>query len=62
MDSAGLVERSVDGHVGLCRLNRPALRHALSPEMMDVARRAYRLRAIFKKPAAVVMPFELEIK
>jgi protease-4 len=34
----------------------------ISPEMMDVARRAYRLRAIFKQPAAVVMPFELQIK
>ncbi len=34
----------------------------LSPEMMEVARRANRLRAIFKQPAALVMPFELEIK
>jgi enoyl-CoA hydratase/carnithine racemase len=35
MASAGLVERSVDGHVGLCRLNRPEVRNALSPEVMD---------------------------
>jgi enoyl-CoA hydratase/carnithine racemase len=30
-----LVETSVDGMVGLCRLNRPEARNALSPEMMD---------------------------
>jgi len=35
---------------------------SISPEMMDVARRAHRIRTIFKQPAAVVMPFELEIK
>jgi protease-4 len=34
----------------------------ISPEMMEVARRAHRIRTIFKQPAAVVMPFELEIK
>jgi protease-4 len=34
----------------------------ISPEMIEVARRAHRVRAIFKQPAAVVMPFELEIK
>jgi protease-4 len=34
----------------------------LSPELIDVARRAQRLRAIFKQPAALVMPFELEIR
>jgi len=34
----------------------------ISPEMMDLARRAHRIRNIFKQPAAVVMPFELEIK
>lgn len=34
----------------------------LSPELMDVARRAYRLRAVFNQPAALVMPFELEVK
>ena len=34
----------------------------LSPEMIDVARTAYALRAVFHQPAALVMPFELEIK
>lgn len=34
----------------------------ISPEMMEIARRAQRLRAIFKQPAALVMPFELEIR
>jgi len=29
------VETSVDGHVGLCRLNRPEARNALSPEVME---------------------------
>jgi len=29
-----LVETSLDGHVALCRLNRPEARNALSPEMM----------------------------
>ena len=28
------VETSVDGHVALCRLNRPEVRNALSPELM----------------------------
>ncbi len=32
---AGVVETSVDGHVALCRLNRPETRNALSPEVMD---------------------------
>jgi enoyl-CoA hydratase/carnithine racemase len=30
-----LVATSVDGHVGICRLNRPEARNALSPEMME---------------------------
>jgi enoyl-CoA hydratase/carnithine racemase len=30
-----LVETSVDEHVALCRLNRPAARNALSPELMQ---------------------------
>jgi enoyl-CoA hydratase/carnithine racemase len=30
-----LVETSVDGHVALCRLNRPEARNALSPELME---------------------------
>src|SRR4051812_48847456 len=30
-----LVETSVDGHVALCRLNRPEARNALSPELMS---------------------------
>src|ERR687891_696591 len=31
----GLVETSVDGHVALCRLNRPEARNALSPDLME---------------------------
>jgi enoyl-CoA hydratase/carnithine racemase len=31
---AGLVETSTEGHVALCRLNRPEARNALSPELM----------------------------
>jgi protease-4 len=34
----------------------------LAPEMVGLARRAYALRAVFDQPAALVMPFELEIK
>jgi enoyl-CoA hydratase/carnithine racemase len=30
-----VVETSVDGHVALCRLNRPEARNALSPELME---------------------------
>ena len=32
---SGLVETSLDGHVALCRLNRPDARNALSPALMD---------------------------
>jgi enoyl-CoA hydratase/carnithine racemase len=32
---SGLVDSSVDGHVALCRLNRPEARNALSPELME---------------------------
>ncbi|MEK6278021.1 MAG: enoyl-CoA hydratase-related protein [Actinomycetota bacterium] len=32
---AELVENSVDGHVAVCRLNRPEARNALSPEVME---------------------------
>jgi enoyl-CoA hydratase/carnithine racemase len=32
---AALIETSVDGHVALCRLNRPEARNALSPELME---------------------------
>lgn len=32
---SALVETSVDGGVALCRLNRPEVRNALSPEVMD---------------------------
>lgn len=34
----------------------------LSPEMMEVARRAHRVRTIFKQPVTLMLPFELEIK
>jgi enoyl-CoA hydratase/carnithine racemase len=30
-----LVEASIDGRVGVCRLNRPEARNALSPELME---------------------------
>jgi enoyl-CoA hydratase/carnithine racemase len=30
-----LIETSTDGHVGICRLNRPEARNALSPEVME---------------------------
>ena len=32
---SSLVETSRDGHVALCRLNRPEARNALSPELME---------------------------
>ena len=32
---SALVETTVDGHVALCRLNRPEARNALSPELME---------------------------
>jgi protease-4 len=35
---------------------------AVAPELIDVTRRAYRLRKVFDQPAALVMPFELEIR
>jgi protease-4 len=34
----------------------------LAPELVDVARKAYRLRKVFDQPAALVMPFELEVR
>lgn len=35
----------------------------LAPELVDVAKKAYRLQTIFRRPsAAVVMPFELDIR
>jgi protease IV len=35
---------------------------SLAPELMNVARKAAQLRNAFDRPAALVMPFELEIK
>jgi protease IV len=35
---------------------------AIAPELIELTRRAYRLRAVFDQPAALVMPFELEIR
>ncbi len=35
MAKPGLIETTRDGHVALCRLNRPEARNALSPELMD---------------------------
>jgi protease-4 len=35
---------------------------SLAPELVEIARKAYRLRAVFDQPAALVMPFELEIR
>jgi protease-4 len=34
----------------------------LAPELIEIARKAYRLRKVFEQPAALVMPFELEIR
>lgn len=34
----------------------------LAPELVNIAAKAYRLRTIFRQPAAVVMPFELKIR
>jgi protease IV len=34
----------------------------VSPEMAELAAKAYRLRTIFRQPAALVMPFDLEIR
>jgi hypothetical protein len=35
---------------------------SLAPELLDVAKKARRLRSAFDRPAALVMPFELEIR
>ncbi|MEX2316779.1 MAG: signal peptide peptidase SppA [Pirellulales bacterium] len=35
---------------------------SLSPELMAIARKVHRLRRAFDRPAALVMPFELEIR
>jgi protease-4 len=35
---------------------------SISPEMVNAARRAYRLRSVFDQPAALVMPFELDVR
>jgi len=34
----------------------------LAPELATIARTAHRLRAVFDQPAALIMPFELEIR
>jgi protease-4 len=34
----------------------------VAPEMVEAAAKAYRLREIFRQPAALVMPFDLEIR
>ena len=34
----------------------------VSPELVDVARKAARLRSAFDRPAALVMPFDLSIR
>ena len=34
----------------------------VAPEMVELAAKAYRLRAIFRQPAALVMPFDLKIR
>ena len=39
----------------------PAL-EPLAPEMVELAEKAYRLRVIFRQPAALVMPFDLEVR
>jgi protease-4 len=35
---------------------------SLAPEMIDLARRAHRIRVLFDQPAAYVMPFELSVR
>jgi protease-4 len=50
-------EQDAEKEVRLTRALEP-----LAPELVDVAAKAYRLRAIFRQPAALVMPFELEIR
>jgi protease-4 len=35
---------------------------SLAPELLQIARKAYRLREVFDQPAALVMPFELDIR
>ena len=49
------------GAPGIADSGLKELEH-VSPELVDLARRAYRLRAVFDQPAALVMPFELEIR
>jgi protease-4 len=34
----------------------------LAPELIGIARKAYHLRKVFDQPAALVMPFELEVR
>jgi protease-4 len=34
----------------------------IAPELVELARKAYRLRMVFDQPAALVMPFELEVR
>jgi protease IV len=36
--------------------------NAMAPEVIEIARRAQRIRAVFDGPAALIMPFELNIK
>ena len=35
---------------------------SVAPELMNVARKAAKLRKAFDRPAALVMPFELEVR
>jgi protease IV len=39
----------------------PAL-EPLAPELVELAEKAYRLRVIFRQPAALIMPFDLEVR
>lgn len=39
----------------------PAL-EPLAPEMVELAEKAYHLRVIFRQPAALIMPFDLEVR
>jgi protease-4 len=55
LGALGGVGRGLDGR-GLEELEK------VSPELVELAKRAYRLRAVFDQPAALVMPFELEIR
>ena len=53
---SALIDTSLDGHVALCRLNRPDARNALSPELMDeLATYWENKRKEYDRPAALTV-------